>query len=260
MEQWLVQHPHKVKVVGSNPTPARNTVDKPPRGVFWVMLIIYKENKVMGYVYKITNDINGKVYIGKTQNNVEKRFSEHLRASRKPNSEKRPLYSAIRKYGENHFLVETLEICCDDILSTREKYWIEYYNSFKLGYNATVGGDGVQYINRNSVVELYQKYKNCRDVANIMGIHPDSVYDILRQNGIHIQWGGYSTSCKVAMLDKLTNKEVYVFNSYADAARWLICNGKSNCQENGLRSHIADACKDKRKTVAGYKWKSISIT
>lgn len=211
----------------------------------------------MGYVYKITNDINGKVYIGKTQNSVDKRFNEHMRASRKHNCKNRPLYSAIRKYGENHFTVETLEMCCNGILPEREKYWIRFYDSFKTGYNATIGGDGVPHINHNDVINLYTKHKNCRDVANIIGIHPDSVYDILHQNGINIQWGGYSTSCTVAMLDKATNVELCSFSSYAEAARWLINHEKSNCKENGLRSHIADACNGKRKTVAGYKWKYI---
>lgn len=54
---------------------------------------------MIGYIYKITNKINGKVYIGKTTKTVQERWKEHLRESRTERSENRPLYRAIRKYG-----------------------------------------------------------------------------------------------------------------------------------------------------------------
>jgi len=52
-------------------------------------------------------------------------------------------YRAIRKYGENNFYIELLETTTIDNLNEREKYWISYYNSYKNGYNSTLGGDGV---------------------------------------------------------------------------------------------------------------------
>lgn len=85
----------------------------------------------MPYIYKITNKINGKMYIGKTIFTVEQRWKEHQKDSRRRDFEKRPLYSAIKKYGIENFSIEEVEECPIEILSEREKYWIEYYGSFK---------------------------------------------------------------------------------------------------------------------------------
>lgn len=63
----------------------------------------------MAYIYKITNIINGKVYIGQTSFSIEKRFKEHLQDSNKAHTEKRPLYDAIRKYGKDKFIIELIE-------------------------------------------------------------------------------------------------------------------------------------------------------
>ena len=55
---------------------------------------------MIGYIYKITNNINNKIYIGKTTYSIEKRFKEHLNDSARITSDKRPLYDAIRKDGK----------------------------------------------------------------------------------------------------------------------------------------------------------------
>lgn len=109
----------------------------------------------MAYIYIIKNDINDKVYIGKTEFSIEKRFKEHLFDSNKRQTEHRPLYRAISKYGKEHFWVEELEKCPSQLANDREKYWIEQYNSYYHGYNATFGGDGSTTINRQEILSLY---------------------------------------------------------------------------------------------------------
>ena len=63
----------------------------------------------MAYIYKITNDINNKIYIGKTNFSIEKRWKEHLKTYKRENIEKRPLYNAMNKYGIEHFHIEQIE-------------------------------------------------------------------------------------------------------------------------------------------------------
>lgn len=62
-----------------------------------------------GKIYCISNIINDSKYVGKTVSSLEKRFQEHCRESRKERSEHRPLYSAMRKYGEDKFYIELIE-------------------------------------------------------------------------------------------------------------------------------------------------------
>ena len=53
------------------------------------------------------------------------------------------LYQSIRKYGLDNFIFEIIEELEDySIAAEREKYWIQYYNSYKNGYNESLGGDG----------------------------------------------------------------------------------------------------------------------
>lgn len=93
-------------------------------------------------IYKITNLINNKCYIGCSKN-IEHRWIAHKSESI---IEKNPQYNysihkAFRKYGIDNFSFEIIELTSEDMLFGREKYWINFYNSYKNGYNETVGGD-----------------------------------------------------------------------------------------------------------------------
>lgn len=92
-------------------------------------------------IYKITNLLNNKVYIGQSRN-----ISERWRSHRtKYQTQDYPLYRAIRKYGIDNFSFEVIEECEIDKLNDREIYWIAYYNANNKnnGYNLTEGGSSV---------------------------------------------------------------------------------------------------------------------
>lgn len=205
----------------------------------------------MPYIYKITNRINGKIYIGKTIKTIQERWKEHCSDYQKERYEKRPLYSAMNKYGIEHFYIEPVEECSVEFLSEREKFWIEYYGSFKNGYNATIGGDGKQYVDYDLVVANYKKIKNQTKVAELMKISTDTVAQALRvkkekiltQQEVQINERGYT----IYQYDKYNNF-LKSFPSARAAAREVSNNS------NGA-SHILDVCKGKRKTAYGYYWK-----
>ena len=91
-------------------------------------------------IYKAQNKINGKIYIGKT-NNLPKRIREHTRYDVNNNL---MFHKAIKSYGEENFEWEVIDQT-DDLQKANEleSYYIKKYNSFKPnGYNMTFGGDG----------------------------------------------------------------------------------------------------------------------
>lgn len=97
----------------------------------------------MYYVYKITNKINDKIYIGKTKN-LEIRWKKHLQNSRNININK-PFYNSIRKYGSENFSIEIISTYIDEEESyIGEIMWIKHYQSNDLtkGYNLSAGGRG----------------------------------------------------------------------------------------------------------------------
>lgn len=91
-----------------------------------------------GYIYKITNDFNDKIYIGQTARDIETRFAEHCAETRGHSR----LHNAIQKYGWQHFKVEEIECVPLNQLDEREIYWIKYYDSTneEKGYNISRGG------------------------------------------------------------------------------------------------------------------------
>lgn len=211
----------------------------------------------MAYIYKIINKINGKIYIGKTLKNIEERWKEHCKDYLRREEEKRPLYSAMKKYGKENFIIEEVEQCSDEEVNEREIYWIEYYGSFKYGYNATRGGDGKAYVDRELVIKTYQKIQNCAKTAEICNIHVATVYKILKDNNISIkpsqQIAKEKLSKPIIMCD-LSGKEIKAFTALIDGAKYIRPQEKDNKKLHGIASHIRDVCNKKRNTAYGYKW------
>lgn len=96
----------------------------------------------MYYIYKITNLINNKIYIGLT-NNFNHRVLQHKSAA-KTGKYNYPLYNSINKYGENNFRFEIIDktLSKDEIVE-KEIYWIKFYDSQNesIGYNLRGGGE-----------------------------------------------------------------------------------------------------------------------
>ena len=99
----------------------------------------YKDIKIG--IYKITNKINGKVYIGQSIN-IYSRWYAH-KSMGKPNSiySYKPLYRSMIKYGIKNFAFDIIEECCKELLNEKEQYYISLYNSMTPnGYNCDSGG------------------------------------------------------------------------------------------------------------------------
>ena len=110
--------------------------------LYWQILCSPQENSG---IYKITNLINNKVYIGQSIQ-LKVRWQQHLTSKKKY-----ILYKAFKKYGIENFSFEIIEYCPPEKLNEREKYWISYYHSFIgdpecHGYNMTLVGLVKQYM------------------------------------------------------------------------------------------------------------------
>ena len=139
----------------------------------------------MAYIYCITNLINGKRYIGKTTYSITKRFQEHCLDSKKDRCEKRPLYTAMNKYGIENFIIEEL-IQCDELkLDYYEILFIEKFNTFgKNGYNATKGGDGSILFDYKQILNVYKKTQYITKTAVEIGCSINTIRKVLKFKGI----------------------------------------------------------------------------
>ena len=98
-----------------------------------------------GVIYKITNKINGRSYIGKTLDYID-RFRKH-----KSGRSKVSISKDIQTYGIDNFDFEIVE---SDILESdldkRENHWISFYDTFNNGYNRTSGGESTKLLDTTS--------------------------------------------------------------------------------------------------------------
>lgn len=212
----------------------------------------------MPFIYKISNDINEKLYIGKTMYSIEKRWQQHCHDMLKKKCENRPLYSAMRKYGIEHFFIEALEEINNlQLLNEREIYWIQYYDSYHNGYNATLGGDGKSYADYDLIYSLYTENNlNIKEIKEKTGHDPLTIKTALHLHNISntdIHQRQLNRLCKpVAQIDIQTNKIIAIFPSCISA-----CNAVTG-DNNSRGGHISAVCKGKRKTAYGFKWQYVT--
>lgn len=208
----------------------------------------------MSYIYKIINNINDKVYIGKTAFSIQKRFQEHCQDAFRERCEKRPLYAAMRKYGIEHFSIEQIEECSDDMAADKEAYWIGIYKAYSTGYNATLGGDGKFLYDHEAILKRLKEHPYSFDIANEFGCCIDIVREIASQNKIQLLSRGDHSKKFITAYTK-DGKLVQSFESTTEAAQWCFNNGKCTTLNSGVRSHIAEVANGKRKSAYGYIWK-----
>lgn len=210
----------------------------------------------MAYIYKITNLINNKVYIGETVRPVETRWKEHKsRAKSKKGSHGYDyhLYSSMRKYGIENFIIEELEFCLDEERYERETYYIELFESFdrEKGYNSTIGGKGALLYKTEDFLKLWERGLLICEIAQEMkcskGVARERLYgagvsrtDIVKRVGMNV-----AKRCAYPVLQ--FDYEGNFIQEWESAAE---------CGRNGFeQSAVSNVCLQKQKSAYGYLWK-----
>lgn len=216
----------------------------------------------IGYIYKITNLMNNKLYIGQTKKTIEERFRLHkldsLRTDRYCYNY--PLYRAFRKYGFQNFKIELLEKCSIKQLNEREIYWINFYNTYKKGYNQTLGGEGSKKLefDENEIIKDYKELKTIEKVSHKYNCSSSTITQILKKHNIYIKSfieQAKEKSMNVKRYDLNGNLLEEYDNLYL-AGEWLIKNEltKSKNPRNAgitLKKHLW-----KEDIFQGFIWKT----
>lgn len=144
------------------------------------------------YIYKVTNTVNGMVYIGKTKNSVESRWKQHCyQAKGKYNHCKFKLQDAINEFGAEHFTVEQIDVAAtNEEANKKEMYWIAHYDSINNGYNTSIGGRNGANRKRVMNVETGEVFDSVVAACKAVGVSHSALHFVidnpkLRCRGFH---------------------------------------------------------------------------
>ena len=214
----------------------------------------------MGRIYKVTNLINGHIYIGQTKYSIRRRWKKHISDSydEKKSNINSYLHSAIKKYGADNFKIELVEECEDDSLNERERFWISTLKSYvgfkdSVGYNLTLGGEGVKKYNSKVFRELWDKGHTAIEIANIIGCSIPTARSMVQN------FAGYDSRVKsqrkiiCTRINKEKNKPIDVYDLSGKFIGTYQSQVEAAQQLNLDRGNISAVLSKRTPSVSGYQ-------
>lgn len=209
----------------------------------------------VGYIYKITNKVNGKAYIGQTIQPVEDRWKQHISSAFKENDDKKyAIHYALKKYGAENFDFTVIEEINDELLNVREIYWIKEFNthySGGKGYNLTYGGEGGRTADSDEIIKYWNKGLTITQIVKETGYSQPTVSLHLKELGIksediYLRWTLYNSN--------YFSKTVYQYDLKGNLIReWPSII--SITKELGYqKSEICNCLNFKNRSGYGYLW------
>lgn len=208
-------------------------------------------------IYKISNNINNKVYIGCSVD-IDKRFKEHKSYEKSINQYNKTLYKAFRKYGIENFSFEILEICLKEELAEKECFYIKKFNSYLNGYNETIGGDiggfdrnGEKHPNakltEKDIIDIRTRYSNLERKAEVYLLYQDRI----ARNGFNKIWQGCTWKNIMPEVFTQENKNYHASHT----ANIGSFNGTSKVNEEDVKNIRVRKLKgeDRKKVYQDYK-------
>lgn len=229
-------------------------------------------------IYKITNLINNKVYVGQSIA-IERRWTQHKSPYEQQRHPDLPINQAFQKYGVENFKFEVLEECAADELNVKEQQYIELFQSLthQHGYNIRAGGEGNHEENhprhkltKEDVIDIRTRYMNherCKEVEQLYR-------DRIGHSGFSKIWKGETWTSIMPEVYTPENKEFHLHNTAQKGSE----NGRAKLTEDDVRAirlrkkngeNYHDVYKDYKytgitersfhQTWLGYNWKHIVV-
>lgn len=211
----------------------------------------------MASIYKITNQINGKIYIGQTIRNPKLRWNEHKSKSLCPTSKhghNYHLHCAIRKYGVENFTFEVIDECKDEERFRIETHYILLYhaNDNRYGYNYVVEGQGRSPYSSEEILSLWNKGFSRNEIAVMLKASPLTIGERLSAMGVSHQ--EIVDRKKEEKWSNWQSKSVLQYTTSGDFVKeW---KSATSCEEAGyLQSAVSNVCRRTQKSAYGFLWK-----
>lgn len=214
----------------------------------------------MAYIYKVTNLVNNKVYIGQTTKTIERRWQQHIyEATHKGHGENYPLHAAMRKYGIENFIIEKLEQCQDDDRYDRETYYINLFQSLvnQYGYNIALNGAGVLLYSSEEILNLWNQGLTMKEIAKNLKCSRSTIYQRIRGCGISEE------EIRKRVSDNQSARQSYGLEQYSLQGEYLgTWPSEAECarQTGFQQSALNNVAMMNQYSAYGYIWKKATDT
>lgn len=164
----------------------------------------------------------------------------------------------MNKYGIEHFSIEQLEECSVEEASIKEIYWIGKLDTYKNGYNATLGGDSKHYYDYKEIADKYLELQSQKETAEYFGCDTHTVRTACKNQNVPLLSGGKVLKKKVGKkVDMLSLQGDFLqtFSDMTDAAKWLKKQSITTAQTKNISCSIGRAASGKMSHAYNYKWR-----
>lgn len=185
-------------------------------------------------VYKITNNLNHKCYIG-ISTDIESRWEQHKNPYNWNRESSKLLYKAFQKYGLENFSFDIIEQCEVSQLGEKEEFYIAYYNSYKNGYNMTAGGETNQgeshpkhKLTKEDIIDIRTRYGNLERKNDVYQLYKDRI----GESGFHKIWNNETWKNIKQEVYTSENKKFHKNNTANKGSK----NGRSKLTEQDVKN------------------------
>lgn len=212
-------------------------------------------------IYKITNDINSKIYVGQTYKTLNERFDRHCSESKWINTKKMPIVHAIKKYGKCHFKIELLEnlpiTYSQYEVDKKEIEWgIKLNTMSPTGYNLRLGSSHGKWSDevKKKIGNSHRGKKASDETRNRLSIsHKGYVVSDITKKKLSDRWKGISLPPLAKINSLLATQKTYTLIDPA-GKHITITNMAKFCRENGYgKARMCELVKGRIKTYLGWR-------
>lgn len=232
-----------------------------------------------GIIYKVTNKVNNKIYIGQTTTSLKERMYHHVyRAEKELDITHTHFINALRKYGKDSFIWEEIDYAENQQeLNNKEIYWIKYYNTINEGYNIQAGGQNFDtdkfaetcgskpFYAYKTNGEFVGEFINRKAFGRKYGVADTHIADVLNHkynscNGyIFINKDEFTENLLKEKLSKVKQFRPFIAINIKTFEQFGPYNSIKECREslNLKNNHIGEVLSGKRKSQDNYIFKFV---